>query len=131
MNMHNICVNIHDFKNENVHFSSPVSNLVVHKGLFIKLGYVTKTIMLSDIYITFKYKDVQPTTFSKIEVSILHTYLKTINQSNSKIIDLRIVLPWSVDSCASGCLKLSGIWETDTDCGIIYKFIHNVQPSVV
>jgi hypothetical protein len=129
--MHNICVDLHDFKNENVHFSSPVSNLIIQKGLFVKLCYATKTMMLSDIYITFKYKDIQPTTFSKIEVGILHTYLKILNQPKSKIIDLRITQPRTTNPHSNGCLKLSGIWETDNECGIIYKFIHDVYPSVV
>jgi hypothetical protein len=127
--MYNICIDLHNFKNKCVHFSSPVSNLIMSKGLFVKLGYATKTMMLSDIYITFEYKDIHQTTFSQIEVGVLHTYLKTINQS--KIIDLRITQPRSTHPQSTGCLKISGIWETDTECGVIYKFIHGVYPSVV
>ena len=121
----NVYININDFKIDNVFFYTPIKNTMLINSNYIKIIYSTKDFTLNSIHIIIPnnlninlynyYKD----KITYIENELLNKY------SNKK--QLNTILH-NIKNNKDCILKISGIWENKTECGLIYKYIY---PSVL
>ena len=145
-----------DQYNENfIYFCEPIKNNIMQDGLFIRILYSTNNVIFNGIYLEInlnetyfekyynKYKcnynmnsHTNKELIDKIK-KIEENILKKLNYSN-KIPNYKIFehikngnIKIFCDSIPkSNCiliLKISGIWETNSNYGLTYKFI-NLQP---
>jgi len=150
----NIAIEIDEFSIENVFFQDPVKNTVMEDSNFIRALYSTELFVLNGIFlkITLKTSAVER-YFNKYKCS----FDMGVNREEiSRIIVLEnMILQRAAingkrpchkihEQLASGniklftdngdsreedtyILKMSGIWETETDYGITYKFMDVVE----
>jgi hypothetical protein len=146
----NIVKNIDQYNEDYVYFCDPIKNNIMNEGNFIRILYSTPLFILNGIYINIninhtsvdKYYNKFKCTFDinyhrdileKIR-SIEEGLLKKIN-INGKIPQYKIyeqlrngnikVFSDSYDKINTNfLLKIAGIWETETDYGLTYKFIN-------
>ena len=146
----NIVKNIDQYIEDYVYFCDPIKNNIMNEGNFIRILYSTPLFILNGIYINIninhtsvdKYYNKFKCTFDinyhrdileKIRY-IEEGLLKKIN-INGKIPQYKIyeqlrngnikVFSDSYDKINTNfLLKIAGIWETDTDYGLTYKFIN-------
>uniref|UniRef100_A0A6C0BUR3 Uncharacterized protein n=1 Tax=viral metagenome TaxID=1070528 RepID=A0A6C0BUR3_9ZZZZ len=145
----NIALNMSQFNINNIYFCDPIKNNVVSDGLFIRLIYSTDFFVTNGINVFVQLYDVVIEKFyNKYKCSfnlinnknmiehiqqIEENILKNINIKN-KIIQktiyeqLRVgnikIFTENIDK-TNNCLfilKISGIWETDTQIGLTFKF---------
>ena len=130
------------FAIEHVVFHEPVKNQIFNDSTFTRISYSNNIITSSGIHLKmdfkgttidkrFNKKNIQYNIYNnaellavvqEIERSILsaiptksHVYGLHSDLSSGRI---------TVHDCADTILlKISGIWETDTSCGITYKFV--------
>jgi hypothetical protein len=147
----NLALDINDFDINGVFFQKPITNTVIDNSEFIRILYSTELMILNGIYIKIKlniksvesyynkYKCVFTTSdnyhiISKIqsmENLILDRYCSNKNKKKKiyeqlnncyvKIFTDNAINPNNMPEHFT--LKISGIWETNNDCGITYKFI--------
>lgn len=150
----NIAIDIDEFSIENVFFQEPVKNTVMDDSNFIRALYSTDLLVLNGIFIKITLKTTAVERyFNKFKCSF---DIAANRDEISKIVMLEsmILQRAGLDgkrSCnkiheqlASGniklftdngetrkedtfILKMSGIWETETDYGITYKFMDVVE----
>jgi len=146
----NIVKNIEQYNEDYVYFCDPIKNNIMNDGNFIRILYSTPLFILNGIYVNIiinhtsvdKYYNKFKCTFDinyhrdileKIRY-IEEGLLKKIN-INGKIPQYKIyeqlrngnikVFSESYDKINTNfLLKIAGIWETDTDYGLTYKFIN-------
>jgi hypothetical protein len=146
----NIVKNIEQYNEDYVYFCEPIKNNIMNDGNFIRILYSTPLFILNGIYVNIiinhtavdKYYNKFKCTFDinyhrdileKIRY-IEEGLLKKIN-INGKIPQYKIyeqlrngnikVFSESYDKINTNfLLKIAGIWETDTDYGLTYKFIN-------
>ena len=134
---------IHDYKQEHITFLTPVKNNIID-GYFTRILYTDPIVTIRGIYIHFPLKGYviesmshkQIYTFDlqlnhpmienmmKIEKNILEKFSSTkepkyviTEQLQQKYLKIN-----HLDNTTL-VLKISGIWETSTTCGIAYKFV--------
>lgn len=146
----NILLDIDQFDIKNVFILESKENIVIN-GIFIKILYSTSFFTMNGIFLNFpliqydvrnfngknvvyfdinKNKDII-TKFSKLENDIIQFNLKT-KATNKKIINTfenqlkNGMMKFYASSYIKKnfYLKISGIWETNTDIGITYKLIY-------
>ena len=152
----NIVLDINEFDINNVFFQKPITNTVIDNSDFIRILYSTDLMTLNGIYIKIKlniknvemyynkYKCIFNTNENDtiinnlhiIENYILQRYKCNKNKKN-KIYEqltncyVKIFTENNIftsDNMPNDfTLKISGIWETDTEYGITYKFGINHQ----
>jgi hypothetical protein len=147
----NVVLDIDDFKLENVYFQDPVKNTVMENSDFIRTLYSTKLFTLNGIFLKTniiisyidkyfnKYKCIFDKDANGPEIEKMLSIERKILQKvriNGKRAAYRIH-----DQLSSGHIKLftdnlekslsnqyifkiSGIWETETDYGVTYKFMN-------
>jgi hypothetical protein len=95
-----------EFDAGNVVFMTPIKNIIM-KGTFCRLLYTTNIFTTNGFYI-------QNVDFAQIERDILTAY----GCGKSHHLYFRHYTPRS-------CLiKVSGVWESTLECGMVYKVIH-------
>jgi hypothetical protein len=145
----NIVKNIDQYDKENVFYCDPIKNNIMNEGLFIRIIYSTPNfslngisllIHLNDVYCEKyynKYKCIFNTTTHReiiekikvIEENILrnanlkgkmpqYKIYEQLKNGNIKIISDISKIPNNLFM-----LKISGIWENETQYGLTYKFI--------
>ena len=145
----NIVKRIDQYDNNNIFFCEPIKNNVMNEGNFIRIIYSTNKIVLNGIYllITFneitcdkyytKYrcnfnvtthkeiidnlKIIEEDLLKKCEISNKIPQLKIYEQIKNG--NLKIFSDIVNKSSCSLILKISGIWETQNNYGLTYKFI--------
>ncbi len=135
-------MNPDQFANENVVLHEPVKNQIFNDSTFARIVYSNNVITTSGIHLKLDIKGItMDKRFNKanvqyniynngdlisvvqqIEFALLSS---VINKSpvyglHSELISGRIIVHDCTDVIV---LKISGIWETDTRCGITYKFV--------
>jgi len=146
----NLAINIDDYNENNVFFHEAIKNTVIDNSNFIRCIYSNELFTLNGIYIKFnlhishidKYFNKYKCNYEKesnqyvlgvlehIETSILHRkniqnkrmiykIREQINLNNIKL------FTENVDNLIYGrfILKISGIWENETEYGITFKFM--------
>jgi len=146
----NLICNINDYTNDNIFFMETKTNMIM-QGSFTKLFYSNEFVTLNSIYLSFilkhsTFKNCQKffltninylenkTTLSMItyiENELLKQYneLYDVNKKKKYLLrdnlhngSLKIYKQQQVNN-GNIYLKISGVWESDDEYGITYKFI--------
>jgi hypothetical protein len=139
---------IEQYDNNNLIFCEPVKNNIMNNGNFIRILYSTPNMILNGVYLLINLYDVQCEKYYNkykcnfnisnhkdiidnikiIEEDILKKYkvnkiplFKIYEQFSSGYI--KIFSDFDNKSKYSFILKISGIWETQINYGLTYKFI--------
>jgi len=143
----NISLNKEDFSIDNVYFYEPIKNSIIENSSFIRLIYSNELMAINGIYIKIDFDNVTKTNdFSKQKITInindnakIINYIKSIEseilqkiniQRKRKIYKISEQLMTGyikhlIDNkyANSFILKISGIWESENDYGLTFKFI--------
>ena len=141
--------NIDQYNEDNVYFLEPIKNNIMNNGNFIRIIYSTSLFVLNGIYINinlnytsidkyynkykcsfdiFQYKElieklriIEEGLLKKILIHYKNAQLKIYEQLKNGNIK---VFSETADKIGSTfLLKIAGIWETDTEYGLTYKFL--------
>ena len=145
----NIVKKIDQYDENNIYFCEPIKNNIMNEGNFIRIIYSTNQLVLNGIYLLILLKEVtcekyynkykcnfnvnihndiienlkiiEENILKKIEIKNKTPQFKIFEQMKNGNIKLfhEIVMR----SNCSFILKISGIWETETNYGLTYKFI--------
>lgn len=144
----NLAINIEQFQEEPLIFCDPIKNNIMNEGNFVRILYSTNVVTLNGVYISFflsglkcdKYYNKFKCSFNEafhkdtlellrsIEERILQKY-KTTKSPTFKIYEqlktgyLKLFTDVGYASSCTFLLKISGIWETQTQYGLTYKFL--------
>ena len=144
----NLIKNIEQFNINSVFFCDPIKNNIINNSHFIRIMYSTSYLSLNGVYILVpisysisekyynKFKcNIDNNRFKEIidkimliETNILKKHSITNKQPIYKISEqLKTgsikIFSYAEPTNNSFSLKISGIWETDTEYGLTYKFI--------
>ncbi len=146
----NIVKTIEQFNDDYVYFCEPIKNNIMNEGNFIRIIYSTSLFILNGIYIVIninyinvdkyynkfrcsfdvnQYKDII-TSLQSIEENILRKanicgkipQFKIYDQLKNGNIKVFSDSPDKINN--TFMLKIAGIWETETEYGLTYKFIN-------
>jgi hypothetical protein len=146
----NIVKRVDQYDENNIFFCEPIKNNVMPDGNFIRIIYSTPIVTFNGIYILVELNDITcEKYFNKYKCSFdvsTHSYiianLKVIEEDLLKKIDMRGKMPQykiheqlkngnikvlgevSYKHNCSFVLKISGIWETQFNYGLTYKFFN-------
>lgn len=136
----NIVLNINNINFNNLFFNDPVKNTVMNDSSFIRILYSNEHLTLNGIFIKIPFdretiKDPKNENNQKIILFIdkLEKYILSA-YNNNKIQVLKILEQFNYITTKSFLekrnnnpfiliLKISGIWETNSQIGITHKFI--------
>jgi len=138
----NLLINIDSFDTRYIIYSPPTKNKIKPSGVFYKMLYSNISFTISSIYIHIPLDylilnqgvyigmtKIGTLLVNNIEQQLLNTFNNT---SNKQIIYTQFEPPksYSKHKIKSIQLLLSGIWETDSKIGIVYKYIiqYKYQP---
>ena len=134
----NLVLDITEISDNNIFFYDSVKNTVMNNSSFIRIIYSNSDIILNGIYIKLNidkselnkiFSNELLNKFDNLEKKILNHYKNDKLQINK----LREQLIYNInkinninvkDSINNYLLKISGIWETDNNIGLTYKFIY-------
>jgi len=145
----NISLNKENYSIDNVYFYDPIKNSVIENSNFIRIIYSNSLFVLNGIYLSIninyksidkyynKFKcvfDVQQhkgliDKLQNIEENLIKKYLITGKMPQYKLYDqfkqgyIKVFSNIGDKIDNTFLLKISGIWETDTEYGLTYKFI--------
>ena len=145
----NIVKRIDQYNENNVFFCEPIKNNIMNEGNFIRIIYSTHNLVLNGIYLLVIFNDVicekYYSKFKCIFSAVLHkeiiNNLKLIEENllkKSEILhkipqfkiyeqikngNIKIFNDVGNKSICPFILKISGIWETQYNYGLTYKFI--------
>ena len=147
----NVVINENQFDISHIYYTEPIQNIVLDNSSFVKLIYSNEYIMISGIYLLLHLKITSKENyFKKIKVTydatsnkeLLHKLYEIENQilnkySNSKK-PRKIIYETlnggtiklfpnnetdSIPATNSFILKISGLWENETEYGLTYKLL--------
>jgi len=146
-----VAKNINQYNDNNIYFCDAIKNNIMIDGQFIRIIYSTENFILNGISILLDFKDISVCKYyNKFRVSfcpninnilmtkiidIEHSILQKINIKNKipcfkvaeQIKNNNIKLFLDNEELDANkmlfILKISGIWETDSQYGVTYKFI--------
>jgi hypothetical protein len=113
---------------QNVTLAQPIPNCIMPNSTFSKIGYSDNGVVLTTLFLSFEplyfsYYDFIE-AISCIEIAILNCYCQTFTSAKNK--NPKIVVKCGVSKRYIGrVLKITGIWESETHYGIIYRFIES------
>jgi hypothetical protein len=147
----NIVKQIEQYDENNVFFCEPIKNNIMTEGSFIRIIYSTHNIVLNGIYLLITLNDI---TCEKYYTKYRCNFNVTTHKSmieNVKVIEENLLKKFEINNkipqykiheqlqngnikiftdignkqTSSFILKISGIWETQYNYGLTYKFINN------
>ena len=144
----NLVKTINQYDEKSIFFCEPIKNNIMNDGNFIRILYSTHNIVLNGVYLLVDLHDIVcEKYFNKykcsfnilnhkdiidnlkiIEEEILKKY-KTHKPPSHKIYEqikcgyIKIFSDVGNNTSGSFILKISGIWETQLNYGLTYKFI--------
>ena len=151
----NIVKNIDQYNEDNIFFCEPIKNNIMNEGIFIRILYSSHNFILNGVYLFIQFNDIicekyfnkykcifninsHKEVINKIK-EIEENILIKINLKNKipqyKIYDqlkngnIKIFNEINKSNCYF-ILKISGIWETQTNYGLTYKFI-KINNSII
>jgi hypothetical protein len=146
----NIVKTIDQYNEDFVYFCEPIKNNIMNEGIFIRILYSTPLFVLNGIYISInivnssidKYYNKFKCTFDTTQYKDIIDKLKLIEEGLLQKVNINGKTPQYklYDQVKNGIikvfsdtfekigsnflLKIAGIWETDTEFGLTYKFIN-------
>jgi hypothetical protein len=144
----NLVKKIEQFNNDFLFFCEPIKNNVMNEGNFIRILYSSDIMILNGIYLLINLTDITcEKYYNKYKCNFNISNHKEIIES-LRIIEEEILKRYKTDKIhsykifeqlksghiklfndvgnlisSSFILKISGIWETQTNYGLTYKFI--------
>jgi hypothetical protein len=144
----NLVKMIDQYDDKSLFFCEPIKNNIMNDGNFIRILYSTQNIVLNGIYLFIELNDIMSEKFYNkfkcnfnvlnhkniidnlkiIEEKILNKY-KSYKIPSYNIYEqikygyIKIFSAVENNSKCSFILKISGIWETQENYGLTYKFI--------
>jgi hypothetical protein len=143
----NLVKNINQYDENNIFFCEPIKNNIMNDGTFIRILYSTHNILLNGIYLLIsltdiaceKYYNKYRCIFNASNHKDIIDNIKIIEENILKKIDIKktpqlkiseqlrngnIKLFNMIDQQDSSFIvKISGVWETQYNYGLTYKFI--------
>jgi hypothetical protein len=139
----NIVKTISQYNNDYVFFCEPIKNNIINEANFIRILYSTDKIIFNGIYLLLSFTDViiEKYSFNLNSNKEIIENIKNIEISILKKINIKNKIPqYKIsDQLRSGniklfndipsknnnlfILKISGIWESQLNYGVTYKFI--------
>ena len=143
----NLVKNINQYDENNIFFCEPIKNNIMNDGTFIRILYSTHNILLNGIYLLIsltdiaceKYYNKYRCIFNASNHKDIIDNIKIIEENILKKIDIKktpqlkiseqlrngnIKLFNMIDQHDSSFIvKISGVWETQYNYGLTYKFI--------
>jgi hypothetical protein len=143
----NLVKSINQYNEDNIYFCEPIKNNVMNEGKFIRILYSTHNIVLNGIYLLIHINDITCDKYYnkyKCNFNTLHNKdiidnIKTIEENILRKIEIKKIPQLKIyeqlrngniklfnevnKSFCSFILKISGIWETQFNYGLTYKFI--------
>ena len=142
--MHAFVLNIEDCNIDHFHFLDSKSNLIM-EGVFTKLIYALSSFTINSIYINFPIKNSSPlknsiifdqvhdrnlfSVYRKLEYDLLQSYATTHNINKKPNYSMANMFAYgkskffNADIVSSFLMKVSGIWESETEYGVTYKIV--------
>ena len=146
----NIVKNIDQYNIDHVYFCDPIKNNIMSDGNFIRIMYSTPLFVLNGVYLFIsihhitidKYYNKFKCTFDTNQYMDVIERLRVIEEGILKKANIFGKIPQykiyeqlrngnikifsdTIDKINSKfLLKIAGIWETDNDYGLTYKFIN-------
>ena len=145
----NIAMRIDQYDENCIFFCEPIKNNIMNEGNFIRILYTNSYVVLNGVYIIVKFNDILcENYYNKYRCNfdiqenseIIHS-IKNIEETILNKIGIENKVPQykiyeqikngniklfnnigNKTSC-SFILKISGIWETNTNYGLTYKFV--------
>jgi hypothetical protein len=151
----NVVENIEQYNEKNIYFCEPIKNNVMNNGNFIRIIYSNDIFILNGVNLFVKLYDVvyekyynkYKCSFNLITQSRLIDTVKQIEEELLEKVNIRNKIPQfkiyeqlkngniklfmeNSENLTNGdfMLKISGVWETDTNYGLTYKFIKANYP---
>lgn len=145
----NVVLELDQFNINDVHFQEPVKNTIMDNSNFIRAIYSNSLFMLNGIFIRFnlnvltieksfnKYKCIFDKQFNNTEIIIISTIerelLSKINiigkipiyRISEQLVNGHVKIFIDNNNKRPGnefILKISGIWENESEYGVTYKF---------
>ena len=143
----NLVKNINQYNENNIFFCEPIKNNIMNDGTFIRILYSTHNILLNGIYLLIalneitceKYYNKYRCNFNPSNHKDIIDNIKIIEENILKKINIKktpqlkiseqlrngnIKLFNMIDQKDSSfIIKISGVWETQYNYGLTYKFI--------
>jgi hypothetical protein len=145
----NIVKHIEQYNEDNVYFLEPIKNNIMNNGNFIRILYSTSSFILNGIYIHInlnytsvdKYYNKYKCSFDFIQYKELIDKIRIIEEGlikKSAILgktpqfkiyeqlkngNIKVFSESSDKIGNTFLLKIAGLWETDTEYGLTYKFL--------
>jgi hypothetical protein len=143
----NLILNVDQFNQDNIYFNSPIKNNIIRNSLFSRIIYSTNLFTINGLNFLInlnhtsvehyynKYKcNFKSSTYNaniiQLICNIEQLILTKFNMSKCAVYNIRDQLQTqnfkifaNNDHINSIILKISGIWETENNYGITYKFI--------
>ena len=126
----NILQNLKHINNDFIFFGDPIKNSIIENGTFTRLIYSDHFMTLNGIYIWFDLTELSQREMIETLVELEKTMLFKIDivhkNAQYKIRDyLKHLSSRSVEEFKLNkyVLKISGIWETNIEYGITFKFL--------
>jgi hypothetical protein len=143
----NLVKNMNQYDENNIFFCEPIKNNIMNDGTFIRILYSTHNILLNGIYLLIsltdiaceKYYNKYRCIFDPSNHKDIIDNIKIIEENILKKIDIKktpqlkiseqlrngnIKLFNMIDQQDSSFIvKISGVWETQYNYGLTYKFI--------
>lgn len=143
----NIVKTINQYDEDNIYFCEPIKNNIMNEGKFIRILYSTHNIVLNGIYLLIslnditcdKYYNKYRCNFNVNNNKDIIDNLKIIEENILKKVEIKKIPQLKIyeqlkngniklfndvnKSFGSFILKISGIWETQFNYGLTYKFI--------
>jgi hypothetical protein len=148
----NVVIKEEQFNLTNVYYTEPIQNIIMDNSQFVKIVYSNEYVMMNGIYLLVDLKHItKESYFKKIKITydtslnknILNRIYEIENQllqkyNSNKKIQRKIIYDTLnngviklfpndekdvISNNNSFILKISGIWENDTEYGLTYKLL--------
>lgn len=126
----NILLDLKQLNNDFIFFGDPIKNSIIENGIFTRIIYSDSLMALNSLYILFDMTYFSQREMIEMLIELEKTILFKIDIINKisqyKIRDyLKHLISRTSDEFKLNkyILKISGIWETNIDYGITFKFI--------
>jgi hypothetical protein len=146
----NVVLTLEQFNKSHLYYSEPIQNIVMDNSKFVKITYSNENVMFSGIYLSLPIKHTKSETYYKkvkilydvganndwldkiynIEADILNKYGSSKRQARRlhETMSSGVIKIFTNDenefiNKSSFIVKLSGIWETDSEYGVTYKLL--------
>ena len=144
----NVSLQLHQYDENNIFFCDPIKNNIMIDGTFIRILYSSPIFTLNGIYLLLKITNIHVEKYyNKYKYMFdIHSHAEIIEKVKQIEIDILKKIPTNktpqykineqlrngnvkiiadkIDKVNNLLLKISGIWETDTEYGITYKFMN-------